>query len=203
MLPDPYVLAFLLVLSIIFLLGYARMTVAVRGSAACVRGLHGTLEMLGNKYVFDSVRLAFVLLLPFYALSLVATGLSARSYFFTLLVLAAFFLFRKMICSLVGWLTARRAAFRQLEWTGCAFFLMAMVLSLPAALLVWLVPATPHGLLWAWIGLEFCAAVGFYARRGFSLIFPTGFSVFFWVLYLCILEILPISVVANILINGN
>lgn len=202
-LPDPYILAFLLALALVLLLSYNRLVTAVRGAAACVRGLHSTCEMLGNNYVFGSVRYAFLLLLPFYAMTLVVTGLSTRPYLRTLLTLLVLVLFLKAVCLAMGWLTSRRPVFRQLEWTGSAFCVLAMVLSLPAALAGWLIPAAPQWLLWGWLALAAAAAGFLYARRGFSIIFPAGFSVFFWVLYLCTLEVLPICVVVNILINGN
>lgn len=202
-LPDPYILAFLLALAAVVLLSYRRVVSAVRGAAACVRGQHGTQEMLGNNAVFGAVRYSFGLMLPFYAMTLVVTGLSTLPYLWTLALLLLLFLFRKGVYLTIGWLTSRSAVFRQLEWTGFAFFLLAAVLSLPAALAGWLIPSAPHWLLWCWLLLAAAAAGFFYARRGFSIIFPAGFSVFFWVLYLCSLEVLPICVVVNILINGN
>ncbi|MBO4537083.1 MAG: DUF4271 domain-containing protein, partial [Bacteroidales bacterium] len=73
----------------------------------------------------------------------------------------------------------------------------------PAVLLAWLVPATPAWLLKGWLAVLAVVAFLLYFRRGLSLISQTGFSVFFWVLYLCGLELLPICVVVNLLLNGN
>ena len=73
-LPDPYVLAFLLLAAVALMLSYNRLLVAVRGGVSCLHGLNGTQEMLGNKYICSSVRLAFFLLVPFYALTLVLAG---------------------------------------------------------------------------------------------------------------------------------
>ena len=42
-----------------------------------------------------------------------------------------------------------------------------------------------------------------YVFRGSKIILSTQFSIFYWVLYLCALEFLPICVVVNFLINGN
>ena len=61
-LPDPYVLAFLLLAAVALMLSYNRLLVAVRGGVSCLHGLNGTQEMLGNKYICSSVRLAFFLL---------------------------------------------------------------------------------------------------------------------------------------------
>ena len=202
-LPDPYVLAFLLATGVALLLLYNRLLAAVQGSASCLHGMNGTTEMLGNGYLCDSVRMMFLLLIPFYALAFVVTGLSSVGYFWTLAAFLGLWLFRKLVYWTVGWLSSRPAVMRSVERTGYAFGVAAILLSCVVAVVVWLVPATPLWLRWGWMGLVAVVAFLFYARRSFSLIFSAGFSPFFWVLYLCGLEILPICVVVNLLINGH
>ena len=202
-LPDPYVLAFLLVVGITLLLSYSRLLAAVRGSVSCFRGLNGTLEMLGNQYVCNAVRVIILLLIPFYALTLTITGLSRADYGWTLAALVVLFLFRKLVFALAGWISSRQAAFRQVERTGYMIGILVLLVSLSALLLGWLVPAAPQWLLWTLLALPAGTGLVFYFRRGLSLLLQAEFSPFFWVLYLCALEILPICVVVNRLINGN
>ena len=202
-LPDPYILAFLLAVGVALLLCYNRLLSALHGSAACFHGDHSTQEMLGNNYVCDSVRITFLFLLPFYALTLSLTGCSRLGYFWTLVALLALFLLRKAVYWMMGWLSSRQGAFRALEKTGLALFVLGMLVSTLAALAVWLVPSTPSIALWVWILAVVAVCVFFYIRRGSSIVLSTSFSVFFWVLYLCSLEFLPICVVVNIMINGN
>ena len=202
-LPDPYILAFLLAVGVALLLCYNRLLSALHGSAACFHGDHSTQEMLGNNYVCDSVRISFLLLLPFYALTLSITGCSRLGYFWTLVALLALFLLRKAVYWMMGWLSSRQGAFRALEKTGLALFVLGMLVSTLAALAVWLVPSIPSIALWVWVLAVVAVCAFFYIRRGSSIILSTGFSVFFWVLYLCSLEFLPICVVVNIMINGN
>lgn len=202
-LPDPYVLAFLLADGLALLLFYNRLLSALKGSAACFHGLHSTQEMLGNNYVCDSVRIIFFLLQPFYALTLCMTGLSSVDFAWTLVALLGLVLLRKLVFLLVGWLSSRMGAFRAQERTGIALSVLGMLASMLAALAAWLAPDAPRWLLWGWLGLVAAVCAFFYVRRGNYFILSTGFSVFFWVLYLCTLEFLPICVVVNILINGN
>lgn len=203
-LPDSYVLVFLLAAGAALLMNYSRLLAAIRGSFACYKhGNAAALEMLGNTYVVDSVRLVFLLLLPFYAMTLVVTGVSSAGYFVTLAALAALWLLRKLVYWLLGWLGSRPGEIRSLERLGYGVAVLAMLLSMLSAILVWLVPACPGILLWAWLGILAVTAFLFYAVKGYSLIFSSGFSRFFWVLYLCGLEILPICVVVNFLMNGN
>ena len=201
--PDPYVLAFLLVIGVLLLLFYSRLLAAVRGGALCIHGLNGTQEMLGNKYICDSVRIELLLLVPFYALTLVVAGVSQAGYWWTLAALFAFLLLRKIVISLMGWLGSRQAAFRAVERTGYTVAVLVMLASVPALLVGWLVPEAPRWLLWVLLALPPAAGLFIYYLRGRSLLLQTEFSSFFWVLYLCGLEILPICVVVNRLINGN
>lgn len=202
-LPDPYVLAFLLADALALLLCYNRLLSALKGSAACFHSLHSTQEMLGNNYVCASVRIIFFLLQPFYALTLCMTGLSSLDFAWTLVALLGLVLLRKLVFLLVGWLSSRMGAFRALERTGLALSVLGLLASMLAALAVWLAPDAPRWLLWGWLGLMVAVCAFFYVRRGNSIILSTGFSVLYWVLYLCSLEFLPICVVVNILINGN
>ena len=128
-LPDPYVLAFLLLAAVALMLSYNRLLVAVRGGVSCLHGLNGTQEMLGNKYICSSVRLAFFLLVPFYALTLVLAGISTAGYAWTLAALAALLLFRKLACLLMGWLGSRPGAFRAVERTGYALGVLVILFS--------------------------------------------------------------------------
>ena len=202
-LPDPYVLAFLLAVGVALLLTYNRLLTAVRGGVSCVHGLNGTVEMLGNKYICNSVRLAFLLLVPFYALTLVVGGASNAGYPLTMAALAGLLLFRKLVYLLMGWLGSRQNAFRSVERMGYGLGVLVMLASLPALLLGWLAPGVARWVLQALLLLPAVAGYVLYFRRGLSLLLQTEFSPFFWVLYLCVLEILPICVVVNRLIYGN
>ena len=202
-LPDPYILAFLLAVGLVVLLRYNRLLAAVEGGFSCCRGTNAMLEMLGNAYVVDSVRVSFLLLIPFLALSLTLTGVSSAGYWWTLAALLGLWFFRKLVYATAGWLASRPSEFRNAERVGYAVGMLVLLGAVVALLVAWLVPSTPRWLLWGWMGAWAVVALLFYARRGFSLFSVVGFSPLLWVLYLCGLEILPICVVVNILVHGN
>ena len=202
-LPDPYILAFLLVDCVLLLLLFSRLMAALQAGAACFRSSHGTEEMLGNNYLCGSVQRICVLLLPLYAATLVVSGASAAGFWWTLALLLALLVFRRLACLAAGWLSSRKAAFRALDTMGLAVLVMVMFASLPVLLMGWLLPQTPRWLLWGYLVVMAAAGLVLYVWRGSSMILQTRFSISFWVLYLCGLEFLPISVVVNFLINGN
>jgi len=202
-LPDPFALAILLADAVLLLLLYEWLLAALRGTVACVRSDYSAQEMLGNNYLCSSVTVMAVLLIPFFAMSLVVSGVSHVGFTWTYVALAGILLFRKLVYMTMGWLTSRRGAFRSLEILSYALAVGVMVASVPAYLAGWLLPTVPDWVCWGWMGLVFAGVAVLYVWRASSIILPTGFSYLYWVLYLCALEFLPICVVVNILINGN
>jgi len=202
-LPDPFVLAVLLLDAVLLLLFFERLLAALRASAECYVSTYGTREVLGNNYLCNSVRQVFILLIPYYAITLVVTGVSRVGFGWTMVLLVSLTLLRLASCRMLGWLTSRKAAFQAVERVNEAVCVLAMFVSLPVFLLGWLVPFIPEVLLWFLLGGIALVAALVYVWRGGKIILATQFSIFYWVLYLCALEFLPICVVVNILINGN
>ena len=202
-LPDPFVLAVLMLDAVLLLFFYERLMAALQASVACYRSSYGTREFLGNNYLCASVRQTFVLLIPFYAITLVVTDVSHVGFGWTMVLLVLLALFRLLCCRILGWLTARKTAFQSLERVNEAVCVLAMAASLPVFLLGWLAPSVPHMVLWILLSAIALFAALVYVWRGSKIILLTQFSIFYWVLYLCALEFLPICVVVNILINGN
>ena len=202
-LPDPFVLAVLLLDAVLLLLFFERLLAALQASVACYKSTYGTREFLGNNYLCASVRQTCVLLIPFYAITLVVTDVSHVGFGRTMALLVLLALFRLFSCHMLGWLTARKSAFQSLERVNEAVCVLAMSVSLPVFLLGWLAPSVPHTVLWILLSVIALSAALVYVWRGSKIILATQFSIFYWVLYLCALEFLPICVVVNILINGN
>lgn len=202
-LPDPFVLAVLLLDAVLLLLFFERLLAALQASVACYKSTYGTREFLGNNYLCASVRQTCVLLIPFYAITLVVTDVSHVGFGRTMALLVLLALFRLFSCRMLGWLTARKSAFQSLERVNEAVCVLAMSVSLPVFLLGWLAPSVTHSVLWILLSVIALSAALVYVWRGSKIILATQFSIFYWVLYLCALEFLPICVVVNILINGN
>ena len=200
--PDPFVLGFLIVASLALILFYDRLMAAVSGGASFFRSAHATNETLGNKYLCNCISLVFLLVVPFYATALRLAGLG-NGYLWVLGTLAGLLLLREAVFALLGWLSGSQSALKAVEKVGNGIFILVALASfLPAPVLL-LFP--PQVLSFYRIYLAIIALVGYavYVKRSFELISSTGFSSFFWVLYLCTLEILPVSVAVNYLLNGN
>ena len=200
--PDPFVLAFLLLSVLAFILLYGRLIAAISGSATFLQSNYAAAETLENKYLCNSITIMYLMVLPFYAATLRFAHLG-KSYWWAFLCLCGLVLLRKAALALLSWLNGSPAAFRSVERLGNGMFLLVVLASI---LLVPVLAMTPFDYIKGFrIYLLVIVLIGFsvYAARSFSLISSTGFSSFFWVLYLCTLEILPVCVVVNFLLNGN
>ena len=201
--PPASVLFFLLAVALTLLLSFSRVVVALRGATFVVRGNNSTMEVLGNKYDCDSIFLSYLLLLPVYALTLLIDGVSSLDYWMTLVVLVALMLFRRICLAVSGWLSGRRGAMRQVSMVGRSIMVPVVLISSLTGLLVRVFPDISRTFIF--VLLIVIAAAGYivYVKRSFDIINSSGFSRFFWFLYLCALDILPICVAVNIMFNGN
>ena len=73
--PDPLVLAFLLLASLGLILLYGRLIAAISGSVTFCRSAYATSETLGNNYLCNAIVQIFLLMVPFYAVALRLAGL--------------------------------------------------------------------------------------------------------------------------------
>ena len=201
--PDVFVLLFLLAAGVALILNYGRLLAAIRASFSCYRGLSGTLEVLGNNYLCNSLRVVFLLLLPLFAMVISRIGISRAGYWWTLAAIVMLVLLRKFLYLLLGWLSSHETALRSAERTGWALFVPAMLFSLIVLLLSTRFPNAPNQLWYSILAVIGAACVVFCLLRERALILHSGFSVSFWVLYICALELLPICVVVKFLMNGN
>lgn len=200
--PDPFVLGFLLVMSLLLILLFGRLMAAVAGGVSFVRSAYSTSETLDSKYLCDSIFMMYLVVIPFYAVALRVSGLGG-GYMWVLGAVGVLLLLRKAVYALLGWLSGRQAVIRNVEKVSCGIFILVALLSfLPVPALL-LFPPEMRETYRIYLLIILLIGCFFYAKRSLELISSSGFSSFFWVLYLCTLEILPVCVVVNYLMNGN
>jgi hypothetical protein len=109
-----------------------------------------------------------------------------------LLFMALFFL-KVFLQLLVGWITGQTEALRFLAFSQREFFTLAAVLSLPLSLAsLFELKPLPLSLI-IWLFLALALAFLFFQIHSFRYFLYARFSLFFWFLYLCSLEIIPIA----------
>lgn len=106
---------------------------------------------------------------------------------------AAILLYRHGISALVGQLTYTQPLFEQLNRLAQLFFALLTLVSTPI-LALWLLAPVGEGRLWLWvIIIELVIIFVLYLKETLSLFISKKISILHWFLYLCGVEILPVS----------
>lgn len=199
--PDMFVVIFLIVTGLMFLLLFTRLVTAISAATTLATSAKRAKDVLNDNYACDSVLIFFYLSIPLYSLIFLEEGLTQMNYWPVFLTMAAFFVFRYLAFFCFGWLGTCRDEVEALKKTSRGVWILIMMFSC-LIMLVSLVLPQVKGLP-ALIYLFAVAAAGLilYAIRGYRIIISSGFSGFFWILYLCSLEVLPLCVAVKVVVS--
>jgi len=142
------------------------------------------LTLMISDYIFDSFNL-----LPQYFLLLCILSL------FTLWIV------RKGIYDLLSWLTKDKNTFKLIERIGYNHMIISVIFTLPAILLRFFWPEidAPTVLIVLISSVLFVFLI--YLARGYQIIISHHYSHFFYILYLCSIELLPIALISNFILS--
>jgi hypothetical protein len=113
----------------------------------------------------------------------------------------------------MGYFMARRIAFYVLNWVNrCNFFkhisriyythlTLAAIFSIVGLVLYMLLPNMGSALLKYYLFPTLAVVFTVYFLRCYKIIISNGFSNFFWILYICTLEILPLVVLGHVILS--
>lgn len=113
---------------------------------------------------------------------------------------AGYFMLRYFLFRIFGW-TNRNSIFKYLNRFYYTHAIMGIVLSTLVFLAYMIFPAIAPGIIIASIMAMVSITLFTYFIRGYQIIISNGFSHFFWILYLCTLEILPLLVIGHIILS--
>ncbi|MBR4882264.1 MAG: DUF4271 domain-containing protein, partial [Bacteroidales bacterium] len=112
-----------------------------------------------------------------------------------------------------GYFISRQIAFRMLDWVNrCSLFkhisrlyythlTLASIFSIVGLVLYMLFPYMGQALLRYYLFPVLSLILAVYFLRCYKIIISNGFSNFFWILYLCTLEILPLVVLGHVILS--
>lgn len=90
-------------------------------------------------------------------------------------------------------------AFRILNYMGYTYLIAAASMILAGELLYFLIPNIPGWLITTWIAVSCGIPALLYLLIGANVLHKNRFSLFFYILYLCVLEVLPVILIVKIL----
>jgi len=127
--------------------------------------------------------------------------LPIKYFLFFLLFIFAFWFIRKTLYNILSWVTKDKVTFKLIEKIGYNHLIISVFFSLPPILIRFIWPqisdiTTINILLFSCL-FVYC----FYIFRGYQIIMSHRYSHFFYILYLCGIELLPLSIIANLILS--
>ncbi|MFA5848536.1 MAG: DUF4271 domain-containing protein [Bacteroidales bacterium] len=142
------------------------------------------ITLLNNNYILDTFQL-----LPQYFLLL------------SILCLITLWLVRKGIYDLLSWLTKDKNTFKLIERIGYNHVIISVIFSLPAILLKFFWPEIDASTILIVLIFSVLFVFLIYLVRGYQIIISHRYSHFFYILYLCSIELLPIALISNFILS--
>ncbi|MBP3344011.1 MAG: DUF4271 domain-containing protein [Bacteroidales bacterium] len=151
--------------------------------------------------LFLTVVFAFLFANINFEYNLVGDNLPVRmTFIYTLLLFASYFLFRYVVCFLLNWVNGR-TFFKYLARVYYTHAILGMLLITVGFVLYMIFPEIGADILKYYSVTALAAVLLIYFVRGNQIIISNGFSQFFWILYLCTLEILPLVVLGHVILS--
>ena len=151
-------------------------------------------EIFKNEDRKGCIRLSCIFSAVLYSASLSFGKVSPGSLWNILSVLLVLALFRELTYSAFAWFSDKKQEISIMRTASVSAFSLIFVSSLPVALFSIF---NLEGIRWAvllYLGAGLAFFFTFYLKTTIKILISSGFSLFFSILYLCTLEILPICV---------
>ncbi len=117
-----------------------------------------------------------------------------------LLAVACYFLIRYILFKAMDWVN-RKSVFKYLNRFYYTHAILGILLLLFGFIISIILPTIPQNHILFYIIGVFIITLLLYFIRGYQIIISNGFSHFFWILYLCTLEILPAIVILHLILS--
>lgn len=125
---------------------------------------------------------------------------AGAAFIITVLLFLFYFLFRNLSFFVLNWVN-RCKLFKYLSRVYYTHIALGLVLSAAGLLVYMLFPGIGRSFLACYFAVSLSAVIVMYFVRGNQIIISNGFSHFFWILYLCTLEILPLVVIGHVMFS--
>lgn len=112
-----------------------------------------------------------------------------------------YWLMRKAVGYLLSWVTNDKSTFNLIEKIGYNHLIISIIFSFPSIIINFLLPEISYSII---INiLIFCCLFVFifYIVRVYQIIISHHYSLFFYILYLCTVEILPVALIVNFILS--
>lgn len=108
---------------------------------------------------------------------------------------------RKTVFNLLSWIANDKNTFRMIEKIGHNHLIISVIFSFPAILANFIWPDIPAPVAINILTACCLFVYVFYLIRGYQIIISHHYSHFFYILYLCAVELLPVALIVNFILS--
>ncbi len=189
-----------IILLFLFLIFFKRVVIAVQSSFLVLVKRKDYIAVFDDKYSLSSIIITFSIAVPTLAFVLYNNEMSGTGYFNTLLLLAGYFVVKHILYMITGWMSNQKETFLILEKTGFCAFIVITTLSMVTLPVSYFFSGIHHNFDNIFVAGVSAIIILMYFVKGYKIFISSIFSHFFWFLYLCTLELLPLCLLIDLIL---
>ncbi|MFA6335297.1 MAG: DUF4271 domain-containing protein [Bacteroidales bacterium] len=113
----------------------------------------------------------------------------------------AYWLLRKTLYNILSWVTKDKITFKLVEKIGYNHLIISVIFSFPSILINFIWPGISDYIIINILVISLLFVYVFYIIRGYQIIIAHRYSHFFYILYLCAVELLPVALIVNFILS--
>lgn len=192
---------FCIALLLFAVMRFTRIATAIAGSCAMFGGEVRMNETLQSHFTCNSMAITYLLCIPFYAVFFTLSGISIHGFWLVLAIMAGYFILRYLVMAGIRVINKADDTMDVIGKLGFAAFIIIGVFLFAILLAKRLFPVISDDVCGTATLVVTVTVMSIYLLRERKIFLGSRFSHFFWFLYLCAFEILPICVVAKALVS--
>lgn len=158
-------------------------------------------DTVNNKNLVNAVRYTAIFCIPVLALVIYRENLSPMNFLFILLALVGFILVRSCLFALVGWMKHCTEMLKTVSMNIRMHLIVFTTLAALSLVISSLVPSVPVRAIGWYVAVIGAICFILCNIRNAKIFLEENYSLLFWFLYLCTLEILPVGLLISALIR--
>ena len=156
-------------------------------------------DIYGNQNLRNAFNITSIVCYPIIALMLYRSGIFSQGLARILIALPLFMLLRTFLQSYAVWLRGGADAMSAIRNSSQVYFVALTAATLPVFAIVYLFPSSVGGFAKYYVILVFAIVYSIYLLTSRKIIMQSDCSLFFRILYLCALELVPFGLLISVL----
>ncbi len=158
-------------------------------------------DIFQNDNKTSAIRLSFIFSAVIYSVAVSSVAAETASLWKVMAVLLSVLIFKEIVLTIIVWFFGRKKEMKMLKAIAVSTFSIIGLASSPVALLSVFNLQDVRLAVVLYLGAGLVLLFTVYLKNAHKILISSGFSLFYSILYLCVLEILPICVAVKAVVS--